>query len=351
MSGQGLESLIPKKGNQYKEKESLERNQNDRNKPAPFPVEENNQSQPQYQPNNPQTEAPIYYPPQQQNQTPFKNESGQDEPKKDIEPEANEAIFQIEVEKIKPNPFQPRKEYNKQDLDELAQSIREVGIIQPLVVSKIEEYNENGTKVHYQLISGERRLRAAKIAGLKTVPAVVRKEEDSNTKLSLALIENLQRSDLNPIETARGFARLQDEFGLTQKEIAVRVGKSRESVSNALRLLNLPVKIQDAISQGKINSSQGRFLLSIKEPERKEEIFQRLLRGGVSTRKLKSYLKKEDNNSNELNQRKNFWEKTIEEKLGIPASIIEKGNEKRLIFRLHNQEEWDRLINRLIGEE
>lgn len=345
MAGQGLESLIPKKGPQNDNQPS--QNQGSFQEPAPFPIQEdnfqnqNNQEirEEEYQPPQQTIEPPIHYPPRE------KEEVRREEP----EPGSGEAVFQIEIDRVKPNPYQPRKEYIQKDLDELAQSIREVGIIQPLVVSKIEEYTDDGTRVHYQLISGERRLRAARIAGMKTVPAVVRREEDSNVKLSMALIENLQRSDLNPIETARGFARLQDEFRLTQKEIATRVGKSRESVSNALRLLNLPVKIQDAISQGQINGSQGRFLLSVKSPEKQEELFQRLLRGSVSTRKMKSYLQKKDDGESERSR--NFWEKQIEDKLGIPASIIEKGNEKRLTFKLQTQEEWDRLINLLIGEE
>lgn len=354
MSGQGLESLIPKKGNGQNNNQPFgeENSQGAPAEPAPFPPA------PQPQESNQQPiEPPIYYPPQEQKnpqEEPSTQEPPQEQfPKKEDnpEPESDEAIFQIEVEKIKPNPLQPRKEYNKQDLDELARSIREVGIIQPLVVSKIEEYTEDGTRVHYQLISGERRLKAAKLVGMKTVPAVVRKEEDNNTKLSLALIENLQRTDLNLIETARGFARLQEEFGLTQKEIATRVGKSRESISNALRLLNLPVRMQDAISQGKINGSQGRFLLSIKEADQQEELFQRMLRGETSTRKLKSHLKKDESKAKENEQSKNFWEKQIEEKLGIPASISEKGNEKRLTFKLQTQEEWDRLMNYLIREE
>ncbi|HMB17599.1 MAG TPA: ParB/RepB/Spo0J family partition protein, partial [Candidatus Paceibacterota bacterium] len=245
------------------------------NQQAPNPPQQNNKQQKQSQPNTQQTEpAPFKVDfeektsdqsqpsptPQTQNQEP--NRKPQEEisqpqtsPQEDLteKKDENQAVFQIEVDKIKPNPFQPRKEYDPQGLKELAQSIREVGIIQPLVVSRIEEEVENGTKVHYQLISGERRLRASKMIGLKTVPAVVRREEVKQDKLSMALIENIQRSDLNPIETARAYSRLQDQFSLTQREIATRVGKSRESVSNTLRLLNLPTDIQNALSQGKLN--------------------------------------------------------------------------------------------------
>src|SRR3989344_4719501 len=147
-----------------------------------------------------------------------------------------DAIFQIEVERITSNPHQPRREFNEEALKELANSIREFGVLQPLVVSKIERETENGTSVEYELIAGERRLMASKLAGLRTVPAIVRSTSSDKEKLELAIIENIQRADLNPIETARAFAKLQDEFKLTQREIAARLGKSREAVANSVRL-------------------------------------------------------------------------------------------------------------------
>ncbi len=192
--------------------------------------------------------------------------------------------------------------------------------------------------------------------GLKTVPAVVRREEVKQDKLSMALIENIQRSDLNPIETARAYSRLQDEFSLTQREIATRVGKSRESVSNTLRLLNLPTDIQNALSQGKLNESQARILLSIKNPSLRDELFNELLKRDISTRKLRTLAKgrkkrRSRSNSTNSSQQENFWAKQIEDTLGIPVSINNSGKEKRLTFKLHTQEEWDTLMKRLIDQE
>ncbi len=151
-----------------------------------------------------------------------------------------ESIFHIEVEKIVPNPYQPRKVFNAEEIQELADSIKEFGVLQPISVSKVVKETSSGTRVEYQLVAGERRLKAAKLAGLPRVPAIIRKGDTPKMKLELALIENIQRSNLNPLESARGYARLQDEFNLTQKDIAARVGKSRETVANTMRLLNLP---------------------------------------------------------------------------------------------------------------
>ncbi len=142
----------------------------------------------------------------------------------------------IEVEKIKPNPYQPRKHFDNESLKELAESIREYGILQPLIVSRVEKETEFGRAVEYQLIAGERRLRAAQLLGLERVPAIIRPSLEERQKLEAAIIENIQRSDLNPLETARGFAKLADEFGLPQREIADRIGKSRAYVANMLRL-------------------------------------------------------------------------------------------------------------------
>src|ERR1051325_3504330 len=197
------------------------------------------------------------------------------------------AIYQIEIEKIKPNPFQPRRHFDEVSLQELAQSIREFGVIQPIVVSKIIKETERGTEVEYQLIAGERRLMASKLLGLERVPAIVKKVDEHRIKLELALIENVQRSDLNAIEEAKAYARLQDEFGLAQREIAARVGKSREVVANTLRLLNLPQNIQEAVRLGKINQSQARTLLGIENVEEQNRIFESLLTHRMSVRALR----------------------------------------------------------------
>ncbi len=174
------------------------------------------------------------------------------------------SIFWIETDKIVPNPFQPRREFDEDRLQELAASIRQYGVLQPLVVSRQETMLENGgIKVEYELIAGERRLRASKIAGISQVPVVVRTGDDSREKLELAIIENLQREDLNPVERAQSFQRLADEFKLTWTEVGKKMGKSREYVSNTVRILMLPQDILDALSKGKISEGHTRPLLML----------------------------------------------------------------------------------------
>ena len=185
------------------------------------------------------------------------------------------AIFWIEIEKIKPNPFQPRKEFDEHKLRDLADSIKQYGILQPLVVTRREiEKEEGGLAVEYELIAGERRLRASKIAGLMQVPVLIRigeegKEEEDRVKLELAIIENLQREDLNPVDRAKAFQRLANDFGFKHVQIAMKVGKSREYVSNTLRLLLLPPEMLTALAEKKINEGHTRPLLML--CDRKEE--------------------------------------------------------------------------------
>lgn len=179
------------------------------------------------------------------------------------------SIFWIEVEKIKPNPFQPRKEFDEVKLRDLADSIKQYGILQPLVVTRREiEKSDGGLAVEYELIAGERRLRASKLAMLTQVPVLIRigeegKEEQDRMKLELAIIENLQREDLNPVDRAKAFQRLVDEFGFKHNQIAHKVGKSREYVSNTLRILALPEEILAALAARRINEGHTRPLLML----------------------------------------------------------------------------------------
>ncbi len=192
----------------------------------------------------------------------------------------NDAIFYIDIDKIKPNPFQPRREFDESKLKDLAESIKQYGVLQPLVATRREVHKEDGgLSVEYELIAGERRLRASRIAGLSQVPLVVRAAEDSDMmKLELAIIENLQREDLNPIERAMAFRRLVDEFGFKHIDIARKVGKSREYVSNSLRLLLLPQDILDAVSAGKITEGHTRpILMLIDRPEEQNTLFKEII--------------------------------------------------------------------------
>src|SRR3989344_4775374 len=163
-----------------------------------------------------------------------------------VKPESpKENVFYVEINKIKPNSEQPRRDFDEKGIEELAKSIKKYGVLQPLLVSKVETETLRGLDVSYSLIAGERRLRAAREAGLPHVPVIIRDDFDEDrTKLEVALIENVQRKDLNPIEEAEAYNRFSKEFGLTQKEIAEKVSKSREVVANAIRLLGLPKDIK-----------------------------------------------------------------------------------------------------------
>lgn len=186
----------------------------------------------------------------------------------------NDSIFWVEIEKIKPNPFQPRREFDNSKLQDLSESIRQYGILQPLVVTRKEYTKEDGgLAVEYELISGERRLRASKLAGLLQVPVLIRSSEENDlVKLELAIIENLQREDLNPVDRARAFQRLVDDFKFKHVQIAAKMGKSREYVSNSLRILALPAHILDALSEGKISEGHTRPLLMLCDRLEEQEV-------------------------------------------------------------------------------
>lgn len=196
------------------------------------------------------------------------------------------SIFWIEVEKIKPNPFQPRREFEEGPLRDLADSIRQYGVLQPLVVSRVEVVKEDGGLMsEYELIAGERRLRAARLAGLAQVPALIRTGDDAKMKLEIAIIENLQREDLNAVERARAFLRLADEFKFTHADIGRKVGKSREYVSNTLRLLQLPEEILNALSAGKISEGHTRPIMMLSDrPEEQMVLFKEILFKKITVR-------------------------------------------------------------------
>lgn len=267
------------------------------------------------------------------------------------------AIFQIEIEKIKPNPYQPRRHFDEGALRELASSIREFGIIQPLVLSKVLKETDRGTEVEYQLIAGERRLLAAKMVGLRTVPSIIRTVSAEREKLELAVIENLQRTDLNPVETARAYARLQDEFGLTQREIASRLGKSRETVANAVRLLGLPSEIQAALEEGKINESQGRLLLQINDIAKQREIFRSLLEKQPTVRELRQKIKKialsrpaEIEIETKINPTLIEFKSRLEEALGTKVNIRDEGNKGKVVIDFYSLEELSHLVEKIIRQ-
>lgn len=203
----------------------------------------------------------------------------------------NNAIFWIEVDKISPNPYQPRREFDEAALKSLSESIRMYGVLQPLVVTRKEVFHEgSGMSVEYELISGERRLRASKLAGLAQVPALIRNgEESAREKLEIAIIENLQREDLNPVERARSFNRLIKEFGLKQAQVADKVGKSREYVANTLRILSLPEEMLTALEEGKISEGHTRpLLMLVEKPEEQMVLFKEIMTKKLTVREAEA---------------------------------------------------------------
>ena len=290
---------------------------------------------------------------------PNKNNQEQNLPEKfDVKPPVNkqgvEAVFQIEVDKIKPNPHQPRKFFDETSLQELASSIREMGIIQPLIVSKLEMTTDGGTEVTYQLVAGERRLKAAKIVGLERVPAIVRVIPQEKEKLEMAIVENIQRADLNPIESARSCAKLAEEFGLTQREIAARLGKSRETISNLMRLLNLPTQMQDAIATNKLSESQGRLLLTLNDQLQQQKLFDEIVNNNISVRDLRSKISRLNNSASgatvsaqTVDPQLSFWAEKLEERLGTKITFQKSGANGKLIINFYSDEELRALIEKL----
>jgi ParB family chromosome partitioning protein len=201
------------------------------------------------------------------------------------------AVFWVELEKIAPNPYQPRREFDQHALKDLSDSIRMYGVLQPLVVTRKEVYRDDGgMNVEYELISGERRLRASKLAGLAQVPVLIRAgQDDAQAKLEIAIIENLQREDLNAVDRARSFERLAKEFNLKQQQIADKVNKSREYVSNSMRILALPDEILTALQDGKISEGHTRPLLMLSDrPEEQTVLFKEIMTKKLTVREAES---------------------------------------------------------------
>jgi ParB family chromosome partitioning protein len=271
---------------------------------------------------------------------------------------SSDSIFHIEVEKIVPNPSQPRRDFNQDALRDLAASIREFGLLQPLVVTKIERETPNGLDVEYQIIAGERRFLASKILGLRTVPAIIRQVKLEREKLELAVIENIQRENLNPVEVARSFQRLQEEFHLTQREIASKLGKSRETVANAVRLLDLPAYIQEALQKGEITESHGRLLLAVDDPAAQKKLFDDISLYRLTTRDVKERverLKKPGADARERDEENlppevQAMKDSLSQSLGAPVEIKKGVNTGRISITFYSQEELENILRRL-GKE
>jgi ParB family chromosome partitioning protein len=263
-----------------------------------------------------------------------------------------ENVFYVEINKVRPNPNQPRRDFDAEGIKELSKSIKKYGVLQPLLVTKVEEENSRGVGVFYNLIAGERRLRAAREAGLPHVPVIIRDDfEEDKTKLEVALIENVQRKDLNPIEEAEAYNRFQKEFGLTQNEIAEKVSKSREVVANAVRLLGLPDDIKSALKVGKISKAHARALLAFNDESKQRDMYKQILAGGMSSKVLESIASsskpvsktgaKKDNKFGEL-------EKNLSNTLGAPVLIQSSGASGKIVVKFASLEELNRVAKTII---
>ncbi len=271
----------------------------------------------------------------------------------------NNSIFWVEVEKIKPNPYQPRREFDELRLKDLADSVRQYGILQPLVVTRREVPREDGgLLVEYELIAGERRLRAAKIAGLQQIPVVIRTGDEDNekAKLEIAIIENVQREDLNPIDRARAFKRLVEDFGFKHHEVSQKISKSREYVSNSIRLLMLPQEIIDALGSGTITEGHARPLMMLAEkPEEQITLYKEIVYKKLTVREAERIArhtaaertrKKSVNLDPELIE----LEERLTKTLGTRVQVESRGEGGKITIDFFSPKELEDLLLRLSDE-
>jgi ParB family transcriptional regulator, chromosome partitioning protein len=252
-------------------------------------------------------------------------------------------LWHIPISEIVPNSEQPRKNFDHGSLEEMVASIKKHGIMQPLTVT---EKSDGG----YELIAGERRLRASQIAGLATVPAIVR-TATGQEKLELALIENIQRQDLDPIEEAFAYNRLMQEFGLTQQEVADQVGKSRPAVANMVRLLDLPEIIQKALVDKKLSVGKAKAILSLKNEKEQLKLFGSLIGEHITVRDVEKVVAQKDSASRKGSTRRDpnilAQEELIEERLGSKVEIKQKGEKGTITIHYSSREELKRLLEEL----
>ena len=265
--------------------------------------------------------------------------------------EQNGGIIEVDINKVEPDKNQPRKNFDEDKLEELADSIKQVGVIDPLLVQDKGDY--------YEIVGGERRWRASKMAGLKKVPIYVREYSDEE-KLLIALLENTQREDLDPIEEATTYKRLMDEFNLTQDEVADRVSKSRPAVANALRLLNLSPEVQDMLSKKIISSGHARAILAIKNKDRQSEFANIIIDNNLSVREVEKEIKKmqSEGSSSPAPKKEKIdpqlaavyadLEEKLKQAVGTKVSIIAKDNDKgKIEIEYYNKDELERIVDKL----
>jgi ParB family chromosome partitioning protein len=266
------------------------------------------------------------------------------------ESEKTERIIYLTLDKIKPSPFQPREDFDHQSLEELTQSIKEQGVIQPVLVRRRGDY--------YELIAGERRFRAANLLNLKEIPVIVKEAEDQES-LVLSLVENIQRQGLNAIEEARAFQYLIDKFSLTQEKISEILGKARVTVTNILRLLKLPNEIQEEIRKGRISFAHGRALLEIEDTNHQRRLAQEVIAKGLSVRELENLVKRHRPRAIKHKAKQagsadpfiSVLEEELQHLLATKVRINKVKKRGRIIIEFYSQEDLSRIADRIRGEK
>ena len=261
-----------------------------------------------------------------------------------VDDENIEGLSRLDIDDIKPNENQPRKTFDPEKIEDLANSIKEHGVIQPLVVRKVE--------TGYEIVAGERRWRAARQAGLKEIPCIVRELSDEQNML-FAIIENMQREDLNPIEEAEGLERMITNFGMTQSEISKSVGKSRPYITNSLRLLKLPNEIKDMMVDGKLTTGHGRALITIEDEDKAIEIAKKVAKEGLSVRKIEELANEKKKKRGKPAKRAPkspdvlLVERELKDVLGTKVNLNMTGNKGVIEIECYSKDEANRIIEML----
>jgi ParB family chromosome partitioning protein len=254
----------------------------------------------------------------------------------------SQKIQQVPLQSIKANPWQPRTNFARESLEELAESIKEHGILQPLLVSREGD--------GYQLIAGERRWRAAELLHLKEVPVIIKEDVSSRDKLELSIVENIQRRDLNPLETANAYKRLKEEFGLSYDAIAEKVGKGLSTIANFLRLLDLPPLIQEALGDGQITFSHAKIILSYPTKTEQLKIFKTIIRNELNVKQLEELTKKASFKTSKKDTHDPVlasWEDKITKKLGAKTTINKRGERGQIKIQFFSHAELKNILEKL----
>lgn len=263
------------------------------------------------------------------------------------EPQIEEKIVYLKLEQIQASPYQPRQGFDNQSLEELSRSIKEKGVIQPILVRRRGD--------NYELIAGERRLRAANLLNLKEIPVIIKEAEDADS-LELSLIENVQREDLNPIEQARAYQYLIDKFNLTQEKISEVLGKARVSITNTLRLLKLPQEVQEEIQKGRISFAQGRTLLELEDPNQQRRLAQEVISKGLSVRELENLIKSRRARIPKQRMRLTAQEpyiavieEELQQVLATKVRITKRKKRGHILIEFYSPEELERIVKLIRG--